>query len=94
MPHFQVAHLRQQGQDMVVVPLESSFGHKTSNDQQQIISELQVHARAAGLAGTVVPVWDTGGGRMSFIAPQPWHPFFKSLNLRTVWTNINKELSW
>jgi hypothetical protein len=94
MPHFKVAHLRQQGQDMIVVPLESSFGNKTSHDQRQMISSLQIHARAAGLAGTVIPVWDGGGGRMQFIAPQPWHPFFRSLNLRSVFSNINKDLAW
>lgn len=94
MPHFKIAHLNQQGQNMIVVPLESSFGNKASREQQQIIAELQVHARAAGLAGTVVPVWDAGGGRMSFIAPQPWHQFFKSLSLPSVFANINKDLSW
>jgi hypothetical protein len=94
MPHFKIAHLRQQGQDMIIVPLDSSFGNKNSDDQQEIMSDLQMHARAAGLAGTVVPVWDGGGGRMKFIAPRPWHPFFTSLNLRSVSSNINKELSW
>jgi hypothetical protein len=94
MPHFKVAHLREQGQDMIIVPLDSSFGHKASEEQNGIISDLQIHARAAGLAGTIVPVWDSGGGRMSFIAPQPWHPFFRSLSLQVVWANTNKELSW
>lgn len=51
------------------VPLESSFGNLMSADQQQEILALQLHARGAGLAGTVVPVWDSGGGRMAFIAP-------------------------
>jgi hypothetical protein len=58
-----------------------------------VIAALQVCARAAGLAGTVVPVWDAGGGRMAFIAPRPWHPFFKSLRLQTVAQNINKRLT-
>jgi hypothetical protein len=94
MPHFKVAHIREQGQDMIIVPLDSSFEGKSSRDQHETISTLQVHARAAGLAGTVVPVWDSGGGRMKFIAPQPWHSFFQSTNLRFVLANINKDLSW
>ena len=93
MPHFRIAHLREQGQNMVIVPLDSSFGHKTREDQDTMITELQLRARAAGLAGTVVPVWESGG-RMSFIAPQPWHPFFRSLSITGVLRNINKELSW
>jgi hypothetical protein len=93
MPTFKVAHLREQGQDMVIVPLDSSFGHKTSADQEAIIADLQMHSLAAGLAGTVVPVWEQSG-RMAFIAPTPWHPFFKSLSLQAVFANVNKELSW
>jgi hypothetical protein len=94
MPRFKVAHLREQGQDMIIAPLDSSFGDQTSTDQQAIIADLQIHARSAGLAGTVVPVWDNGGGRMAFIAPRPWHPFFQSINLQFVAMNINRELYW
>jgi hypothetical protein len=94
MPNFQVAHVRQQGVDLIIVPLESSFGNRTPEDQRQIILELQTRSQTAGLAGTVVPVWDTGGGRMAFIAPQQWHPFFKSLSLQGVFANINKNLYW
>jgi hypothetical protein len=85
--------LHEQGQDMVIVPLESAFGAKSSSDQQQIIQELQMHSRAAGLKGTVVTVWEISGG-MSFIAPTPWHPFFKGLTMRAIFMNINKEISW
>ena len=94
MPRFDVAHIREQGVDLIIIPLDSAFGRKTSSDQHQIIEELQMRARAAGLAGTVVPVWDSGGGRMAFIAPPKWHPFFTSLNLAFVATNVNKEFYW
>jgi hypothetical protein len=93
MPNFAIAHLREQGQDMIIVPLESSFGNKPSNDQNAIVAELQAHARGARLAGTIVPVWESGG-RMSFIAPRPWHQFFQRLSMLAVMQNINKELSW
>ncbi len=92
MPSFKIAHLREQGNDMIIVPLTSDFGHKISSDQQAATSELQVRSRAAGLAGTVVPVWDAGGGKMAFIAPQQWHGFFKSISLQWVFANINKNL--
>jgi hypothetical protein len=93
MADFDVAHLREQGQDMIIVPLKDEFQYKSDVDQHRVIAALQVCARAAGLAGTVVPVWDAGGGRMAFIAPRPWHPFFKSLRLQTVAQNINKRLT-
>jgi len=79
---------------MIIVPLESIFGSQSSTSQQEIIAALQLHTRAAGLAGKVVPVWDGGGGRMSFIAPRPWHPFFIELNLNLVVRMINKYVSW
>lgn len=94
MPRFQVAHIREQGIDLIVIPLEKSFGNKTSDDQFSAIAELQARASSAGLAGKVVPVWDAGGGRMAYIAPPNWHPFFKSINLAFVATNINRELYW
>ncbi len=94
MPRFKVAHIKEQGIDLVVIPLESSFGHKSELDQQDIIADLQLHSRGAGLAGTVVPVWDAGGGRMGFIAPQNWHPYFSSINLAFVWSNVNREIYW
>lgn len=94
MPSLKIAHLREQGQDMIIAPLERSFGTLTNDEQQATIAELQARANAAGLAGIVVPVWDHGGGRMSFIAPPPWHPFFRSITLQFVFANLNRELSW
>jgi hypothetical protein len=93
MPRFKVAHLHKQGQDMVIIPLDSNFGQKSEQQQHEIIADLQAHSQAAGLKGTVVPVWESSG-RMSFIAPRPWHPFFQSMSLRRIWANINKEISW
>jgi hypothetical protein len=93
MPTFKVAHLHEQGQDMVIVPLDSNFGHKSQQEQRAIVDELQERSRAAGLKGTVVPVWESGG-RTSFIAPRAWHPFFQSLPLQRVLANLNRTLSW
>lgn len=93
MPRFNITHIREQGVDLIIVPLDYTFKFKSKNDQDAIISELQMRASNAGLAGTVVPVWDNGNG-MGFIAPQKWHPFFKSINLQIVLNNINKELYW
>lgn len=94
MPRFKVAHIKEQGQDIVVVPLDSTFGRKMSGEQQAIAAELQLRSRSAGLAGRVVPVWDNGSGRMGFLAPQNWHAFFAGLNLGWVFTNINREIYW
>jgi hypothetical protein len=94
MPRFRVAHIREQGQNMIIVPLDSAFGRKVSSHQRSIASELQARSRAAGLAGRVVPVWDEGGGRMGFFAPHNWRAFFAGINLRWVFENINREIYW
>ncbi|MFZ0322240.1 MAG: hypothetical protein WAL56_24145 [Candidatus Sulfotelmatobacter sp.] len=94
MPRYDVAHVREQGTNLIIIPLNSSFGQMPKEDQAQEIATLQKHANGAGLAGTVVPVWEAGGGRIAFIAPQQWHPFFSSINGLWLANNINKWISW
>lgn len=92
MTRIPIAHIREQGQDIIIVPLDRSFEFKTRDEQGGITQTLQYTASAAGLAGTVVPVWDSGGGRMAFIAPVQWHRFFQSLSLPAVASLLNREL--
>jgi hypothetical protein len=94
MPRYRVAHIREQGQDMVIVPLDSGFGRKMNSEQNETAAELQARSRSAGLRGRVVPVWDNGGGRMGFLAPHEWRAFFASLNLGRVFASINREIYW
>jgi hypothetical protein len=89
-----IAHVREQGVDLIVVPLDSSFGHKNDRAQHEIVSELQARSHSAGLRGTVVPVWEDGAGRMAFIANRNWQPFFRSIGLEWVYANLNRELVW
>jgi hypothetical protein len=93
MASYEVAHIREQGQDIIIIPLERSFGRKTKHEQEEVCAALQLCASDAGLAGSVVPVWEEAGGRMGFLAPKPWHTFFKSMSLVAVAANINKKLT-
>lgn len=92
MTRIPIAHIREQGQDIIIVPLDRSFEYKTRDEQTGITQSLQYTASSAGLAGKVVPVWDGGGGRMAFIAPVQWHRFFQSLSLPVVARMLNREL--
>lgn len=56
MSKYKIAHLREQGQDMIIIPLDDSFHHKSNSEQQDLIASLQAYASSARLAGTVVPV--------------------------------------
>jgi hypothetical protein len=93
MEAFEVAHIKEQGIDLIIILLNGSFGNKSKSEQETIVSQLQACATSAGLAGIVVPVWDAGGGRMSFLAPPNWHQFFQSINLSFVVKNINRKLT-
>jgi len=92
MSTFDIAHIRQQGVNLIIVPLDPSFGHKPDSTQAEIIDSLQAAATSAGLAGTVVPVWRSGSTHR-FIAPRNWHAFFKSLSWNQILANINKRLT-
>ena len=92
MADFDVAHINHQGVDLIIVPLDTSFGYKSQSEQDSITRGLQVCAASAGLAGTVVPVWVSNGG-MAFIAPQAWHPFFQSIDMRYVAMKVNRRLT-
>ncbi|MCA9111093.1 MAG: hypothetical protein KDA52_14170 [Planctomycetaceae bacterium] len=93
MPSFKVAHVREQGVDLIIAPVNSSFHHMSAAEQTETIDAIEAAAHSAGLKGTVVPVWQVGD-RMGFIAPQPWHPFFRSISWSDVLTNVNREVSW
>ena len=93
MPSFRVAHIREQGQDMLLFPLDRSFGYKTDDDQSEILSELEERAHGAGLAGRAVAVWEAGGGTR-FLGPRPWHGFLQSINMRFVLHRVNRSICW
>lgn len=90
---FDVAHIREHGVDLIIVFVTTSFGDKPGTEKDEICSSLQACATSAGLAGTVVPVWDRGDGRMGFYAPQQWHSFFSSISLADVAVNANRKLT-
>jgi hypothetical protein len=92
MPTFQVAHLRRDGQDVIIVPVDRSFGHRSPAEQARIQEAFQRSAAAAEIPGVVVPVWEDALGGMAFRAPPPWHEFFKSIDMVYVATALNRKL--
>jgi len=89
---YQIAHIREQGQDMIIVPVSNSVGAKSNVAQHELKSSLQYYARDAGLAGEVCLVWESGR-QFYFLAPREWHGFFRSINMQFVARNINKKLT-
>src|SRR6478609_10460972 len=93
MPTFQVAYLRRDGQDVIIVPVDRSFGQRSPAEQARIQEAFQKSAAAADMPGVVVPVWEDASGRMAFRAPPPWHDFLKSIDMVYVATALNRSLS-
>jgi hypothetical protein len=93
MPTFQVAHLRHGGQELIIVPVDRTFGARSPSEQSRIQEAFQRSALAAAIPGVVVPVWEDPSGRMAFRAPPPLHEFFKSIDMVYVATALNRSLS-
>ncbi|MFL5487342.1 MAG: hypothetical protein ACJ8AJ_02555 [Gemmatimonadaceae bacterium] len=93
MPTFQVAHLQREGQEVIIVPVDRSFGKRSPAEQGRIQEAFQRSAAAAEMRGVVVPVWEDASGRMAFRAPPPWHEFFRSIDMVYVATALNATLS-
>ncbi len=89
---FKIAHIKEQGQQMIIIPLDSTFGHKSDAQQIEAVQALQACATAAKLAGHVAVVWPEGSG-FKFRAPQGWHPFFRSISYDRILASLNKELT-
>ncbi|MCB8836714.1 hypothetical protein [Aurantimonas sp. VKM B-3413] len=94
MPDYRIAHIRERNVDLIIVPLDARFGTLPDDQQEKQIVAIQAQAARIGLAGTVIPVWDLGRGRMGFRAPRNFHQFFETISLKFVSQNINRKLSW
>jgi hypothetical protein len=90
MELYRAAVLEWRSDHVILVPVDLSFGHKNSEEQQVILERLQEAATAAGLDGSVVVFWN-GGGKAQYRAPQRWKAFCQRLDLKFVEKKINAE---
>ena len=89
---FDIAHVRQQGVDMIIIPLNQEFGYKSQADQSRAAYALQLCASSARLAGDVALVWPTSSGGTGSLGPRNWSGFLRSIDMLWVAKNINKQL--
>lgn len=94
MTKYQIAHIREQDQDMIIIQLASTFDLKPQKEQLKIKDALQICATSAKLAGIVVPVWlDSSGSDYKFIAPEKWHAYFRTIGWNRITAMRNKTLT-
>lgn len=93
MPSFKVAHIKEQGQDMLLFPLSGNFGLKSEADQNAVLQTLQARARGAGLPGHAVCVWEIGG-RTRSIGPEAWKGYLSGLSIQWVNKQATLSIAW
>lgn len=94
MPRYKVAHLYEQGQNMLLFPVDGgSIHHKTNSEKNEILEELEARANAAGLAGSAALIWNYGGQTHTY-GPQRWQGFLRSISMQFVLRNVNQEIRW
>lgn len=93
MAKYRIAHRRVQGQDVILVPLDSRFDNLSDYDQRAFLEQLQQHCSVKyQLAGRVALVWPTSFGGSRYLGPQEWSPFLRSVNFQEVLANVNLEI--
>jgi len=93
MATFDVAHLKIQNVNVVIVFLGPAFEHQTQQQQGEFQAALQLCAANAGLAGNVVLVWQDSLQRIKFLAPPQQHAFFKTADYADLYSQVNKKLT-
>lgn len=88
MQSFDVAHVREQNVDLIIVFVDQRVGRMTDQERAEISARLALCSRSAGLAGFVVLVWPGG-----FYADRRFHPFFESAPYELLAMSVNQKLT-
>jgi hypothetical protein len=93
MENYRAAVIDYRGDFVILVPVDSAFGHKSEDEQSDSIAALQKCAEEQGLQGQVIPVWNAGGGKIQFRAPRQWMRYCRTITLNGVENKINAEFT-
>jgi hypothetical protein len=89
---YKVAHIREQGKDVIIIPISNINNDLTNEKLNEIRRIFQTHAIKTKLSGDVCLVWEFNN-KLCALAPPQWKTFCASLNMRIVKQYINKELT-
>lgn len=92
MHTFDVAFVRIDGRDLVLVPVHPRFGMKTAAGMHAFVGRVQKLTAAAGLAGEVLPVWDDGDGGLLAFARTTVLPALTRLSWKSIRRHVNVRL--
>jgi hypothetical protein len=92
---YDIAHVKEGGQDMIIIPVSDRFGFQSPRIQEQFYTDMEVCAKSTGLSGTVVLMTENRRGQTNFYGPKEWGSFFKHWDITMNWVRarINYELT-
>jgi hypothetical protein len=91
MAKYRVAQLTHEGENVILVPMDRSFGKSVQEHKEQELTKLQAAAESTGLNGIVVAIWDSAGSVGAF-GPDKWKNFAESLKWTSLRTKMNRDL--
>lgn len=89
---FTVAYIRVAGADLILVPVDDTFGDWSHAEQLAAVAEFRRYAVKTGMTGTVAPVWKNAAGRGVFFVPPSLRPVVEVLTWEFVTGCINYRL--
>jgi hypothetical protein len=92
VPKYDVAHIRVQSQNLILVLISSSVGEQGSGKTAPLLSALEASAKETGLLGNVALVWNNGG-RVRHYGPPVWGLYLSSLTWSFILANVNRRLT-
>ena len=94
MPTYKIAHILVGNVQFVIFPVSGSFTVRTPKEQEAMAKVFRDRAKAAGLEGHVVIIWDIEGGGIDFMCPLSQQALFKTIDPTFIDKNLNKTISW
>ena len=91
MAKYRVAQLTHEGENVILVPVDRSFGKRAQEHREQELVKLRAAAASTGLNGTVVIIWDSAGSVAAF-GPDKWKNFAENLRWTSLRTKMNSDL--
>ena len=89
---YKLAHIHTRGVDLILIPVERTIETQPMSEQEEALKGFQQVANSAGLRGSVILVWDKGGGATGFLAETHLQPVMTKITYQLVHTKINREM--
>jgi hypothetical protein len=91
MTKYRVAQLPFEGQNVILVPFDRSFGKRPQENKEQDLVKIQKSAELSGFEGQAVIIWDAGG-KVAAYGPDKYKEFAEGLKWTSLRSKMNRDL--